>query len=121
MKNPIIHFEIMGPDGEKLRKFYEDAFGWTIQVMPGDGMDYGMLDGTEGPGIGGGIGTDPSGQARVSVYVEVDDPDAYLKKVESAGGEVIMPTSDVPGGPTIAMFKDPQGNITGLVKANSMG
>jgi predicted enzyme related to lactoylglutathione lyase len=80
-------------------------------------MDYGMLDGTNGPGIGGGIGADPGNQARVSVYIQVDDPDAYLKKVEAAGGEVLMPTAEVPGGGvTIAMFKDPQGNVMGLVK-----
>jgi predicted enzyme related to lactoylglutathione lyase len=31
-----------------------------------------------------------------------------------------MPPMEVPGGPTIAQFQDPDGNIVGLTKAGSM-
>jgi predicted enzyme related to lactoylglutathione lyase len=32
------------------------------------------------------------------------------------GGQTVMQPFDVPGGPTIAQFRDPEGNLIGLVK-----
>ena len=28
MGHPVTHFEVIGKDGEKLRSFYSDLFGW---------------------------------------------------------------------------------------------
>jgi uncharacterized protein len=50
------------------------------------------------------------------VYAQVDDLQATLDKATSLGAKVILPVTDVPGGPTIAMFADPAGNVTGLMK-----
>jgi len=50
------------------------------------------------------------------VYAEVDDLQATLDKVQQLGGKTIMEPTDVPGGPKIAMFTDPAGNITGIMK-----
>ena len=30
MSNPIVYFEIAGPDGARLREFYSGVFGWEI-------------------------------------------------------------------------------------------
>ena len=30
MGNPVVHFEIMGGDGERLKSFYAEQFGWKI-------------------------------------------------------------------------------------------
>ena len=68
-----------------------------------------------GEGIGGGIGTEDPGI--VTFDVLVDDPAAYLKKAQSLGGKVVQEPQAVPGGPTIARFSDPAGNVIGLVKA----
>jgi predicted enzyme related to lactoylglutathione lyase len=37
MKNPVVHFEILGPDGAKLIDFYRVLFGWPIvdNQLPG--------------------------------------------------------------------------------------
>ena len=40
MSHGVVHFEIAADDPEKLSKFYGDLFGWKIQKMPMDGMDY---------------------------------------------------------------------------------
>jgi hypothetical protein len=53
-------------------------------------------------------------------YVQVDDPQAALDQIEKLGGQTIMPVMAVPGGPTIAMFTDPEGNRVGLVKGGTM-
>ena len=31
MGNPVVHFEIGGPDGPVLRQFYSDLFGWMCR------------------------------------------------------------------------------------------
>jgi predicted enzyme related to lactoylglutathione lyase len=54
------------------------------------------------------------------VYVTVDDLQATLDKAKGLGGEVLMPPMEVPGGPTIAQFKDPQGNLIGIMKPMQM-
>ena len=48
--------------------------------------------------------------------MQVDDLKAYLDKVESMGGKTVMPPMDIPGGPTLALFADPEGNVVGMVK-----
>jgi predicted enzyme related to lactoylglutathione lyase len=118
MPNPVTHFEIIGKDGKKLQDFYAKLFGWHIDAN--NPMNYGLVDTNAGKGIAGGIGPGdpnyPGGTTRVTVYAEVDDLAATLKKAESLGAKTIMPPSDVPGGPSIAMFTDPEGNIFGLTK-----
>ena len=32
MGNPVIHFELIGPDPARLREFYGALFGWTFEV-----------------------------------------------------------------------------------------
>jgi predicted enzyme related to lactoylglutathione lyase len=52
----------------------------------------------------------------VTFYVEVDDLAKALEQIESAGGRTIQPPMDVPNGPSIALFADPEGHVVGLVK-----
>jgi predicted enzyme related to lactoylglutathione lyase len=114
MKSPVIHFEVIGRDGKKLQQFYADLLGW--QVDANNPMQYGLVASAEGePGIGGGIG---QGEApMVTFYAQVEDLAAALKRAEELGGKTVMPPMEVPGGPAIAQFSDPEGNVVGLVKA----
>ncbi len=118
MPNPVIHFEILGPDGKQLQDFYSALFGWDIDAN--NEMQYGMIGPQDGSGIGGGISASEDGKPMVTVYIDVPDLEASLAKVESLGGKVIMPPMDVPGGPKIAMFSDTAGNMVGLTLAGSM-
>jgi hypothetical protein len=120
MPNPVIHFEIMGKNSAKIQQWYREVFGWKIDPMPLPGMPegatYGTVSAQEDKGIGGGVSEDPSGQARTMIYIEVDDPQAYLNKIEKAGGKTVMPVTEIPNIVTFAMFSDLDGNILGLVK-----
>lgn len=117
MGNPVTWFEIIGKDGAKLQKFYGDLFGWKIDAN--NPMNYGMVD-NGGQGINGGVGPSMDGNPRITFYVESQDLDATLKKAESLGGKTVMPVMDVPNGPTIAMFSDPDGNVVGIMKPMQM-
>jgi len=117
MANPVIHFEILGKDGKKTQQFYASLFGWNIDAN--NPMDYGMVSAQDGAGIGGGVAAGQDGPM-VTVYVDVADLGATLKQAEALGGKTIMPPMDVPGGPKMAQFADPDGNIIGIIEAGSM-
>jgi hypothetical protein len=115
MPNPVMHFEVLGANAGALQQFYGEAFGWQMQDVMNGGY-YMANPGVENA-IQGGVGAAPEGGAgHVTFYVEVDDPAAALAKIAELGGKTVQEPMDVPGGPTIALFADPEGHVVGLVK-----
>ena len=119
MANPVTWFEIIGNDAIKLQKFYGEVFGWKLTPPEPSMGNYSMLQ-EGGKGIMGGIGEAMGGPSRVTVYIEVDDPQAYLNKVTQSGGQTLMPVTQITPDTTIAMFADPEGHTVGLLKSNPM-
>ena len=118
MANPVTWFEIIGKDSEGLQKFYREVFKWNLTPPVKEMGNYSMLEDHE-PGISGGIGGGSEDDAaRVSIYVEVDDPQKYLDRAVASGATVMMPVATITPTTTIAIFRDPAGNVTGLTKAN---
>jgi predicted enzyme related to lactoylglutathione lyase len=126
MGQPVVHFEVIGKDGPKMREFYSDMFGWRFSdqmgptnyaVTPPDGNREENTN-ADGVGIGGGVGTGPEGyDGHVTFYVEVDDVEEALKKAESLGGTRMMGPETMSEPPiTIGLFNDPEGHVIGLVK-----
>ena len=114
MGAPVVHFEIIGSEGSELETFYRELFGWKINSN--NPMKYGMVETEGGPGgINGGVGIANDGSSRVSIYAQVNDLQATLDRVKQLGGKTVLPPTEVPGGPKLAMFADPAGNITGLL------
>ena len=128
MPNPVVHFEIVTKDPKKLASFYNDAFQWNIDTAhPGTGAGDVPLylivkpTGEDFPArnINGGIGGVPNGcDGHVTFYIAVDDVGQALDKVEQLGGSRMRGPDQVPNGPVIGLFKDPQGNAIGLVKVD---
>lgn len=122
MSRPVVHFEVLGKDGRKLRQFYTELFDWEITEVGGP-MDYGTVESGEHPdpevpAIGGGIGGVPEEEGHVTFYVDVPDIAAALDKAESLGGKRVHGPSEVPGqNIEIALFADPEGHTIGLVSA----
>ena len=114
MANPVVHFEIGAADDQELLRFYGELFGWGLQAFPG--VNYTLVDTRGGGGINGGIGRSGTGEAWVSFYVAVDDPQAYLEKAEALGGRTVVEVVELPGDATFAMFNDPDGLLVGLVR-----
>lgn len=112
MGQPVVHFEINGPDSEKLKSFYGALFDWKIDSN--NPYNYGMID--TGGGLNGGISSPPDGSRYITIYIAVPDLQAALDKAESLGGKTVMPPTEIPGAVTMALFADPAGNVTGLIK-----
>jgi predicted enzyme related to lactoylglutathione lyase len=123
MGQPVVHFEVIGADGEKLQSYYSELFGWEIDAN--NPMKYGTVQregnvNTDGVGIGGGVGTGPEGYAgHVTFYVEVPDVEAALAQAESLGGTRMMGPDEVMEGLVIGLFTDPEGHVVGVVKTGS--
>jgi uncharacterized protein len=119
MGQPVVHFEILGRDGEKLRSYYSELFGWRIDAS--NPMNYGIVAreenvNAEGVGIGGGVGVGPEGyEGHVTFYVEVPDVEAALAEAERLGGSRLMGPDDIGDGTVIGMLSDPEGHVVGVV------
>src|SRR4051794_32710458 len=64
MGHPVVHFEIIGKDGDALRSYYSTLFGWDIDAS--NEMGYGIVPREQnltkdGVGIGGGVAAGPGG------------------------------------------------------------
>jgi len=108
--NPVLYFEIIGPDAAPLKRFYADLFGWPVDT---ENAEYSAFEAGSAGGIDGGVGPGQNGDHRVTVYARVDELQPYLDKAERLGGTVLVPPTET-GGLTFAQFTDPAGNIMGV-------
>ena len=118
MTHPVVWFEVMGENGEKLQSFYHQAFDWKIDAN--NPMRYGMVEATKARGIPGGVGQlGNTPYPKVTFYVSTDDIETSLAKIVNLGGKVLVPRTELDGGITIGLFSDPEGNAIGLVEEDS--
>jgi predicted enzyme related to lactoylglutathione lyase len=114
MANPVVHCEFWTKSPKKVAEFYQKVFDWKIQSMPE--MNYHMVEpGCEGS-IGGGIMTPQDGTlpGNTSFYIDVDDLVAYRKRIQDAGGKILVEKQEVPGMGAYSFFSDPDGRVIGI-------
>jgi len=121
MGQPVVHFEVIGKDGEKLQSYYSELFGWNIDA--GNPMKYGIVKGEDNPSnmgsIGGGVATGPDGyEGHVTFYIAVPDVEEALQKAESLGGTRVMGPETIMGEIELGQFTDPEGHLIGLVRGS---
>jgi len=128
MASRVVHFDISANDPEKLKKFYEEAFGWEIKKWEGEdemgGMNYWLIK--TGPkeemGIDGGMllrsDNPKTGQDKAFVNtIGVSDIDEAISKVKAAGGKIMMEKSEMKGIGWFASAQDSEGNNFNLMQA----
>ena len=118
MGRPVVHWELMSQDPEKVSAFYENIFGWRVQHMPE--MNYRLVEtGGEG-GINGGIFKpmhERPWPGNMTLYIHVDDLAAYRERIVAAGGEILIEEQEVPSMGAFTLFTDPDGRMMGLWKS----
>jgi predicted enzyme related to lactoylglutathione lyase len=114
-----VHFEINADDPERALRFYERVFGWDFTKWEGP-MDYWLIKTGEEdePGIDGGLMRRQDPNAAVTDTIDVPSVDAYVKKVQENGGEIVQPKTAVPGVGYVAYFKDTEGNPFGIMESD---
>jgi uncharacterized protein len=109
-------------DAAGAREFYSKVFGWDIHVSPDPqygGYGRAQLDGKDVAGIGPAMS--PEQPTAWSVYIGTDDIDGLAKKVQAAGGRVLVPAFDVGDQGRMAVFTDTGGAAISAWQPNTMG
>jgi hypothetical protein len=118
----VVHFEIHADDPERAADFYQQVFGWKIEKWKGG--DYWLVTtgGDDEPGINGGImkreGKVGEGIIAYVCTVDVPSVDEYSKKIEEAGGKIIMEKHAIPEMGWLAYAKDTEGNMFGIMASD---
>ena len=119
--DPVIHFELPAEDTERVRNFYESAFGWQTTPLGPEAGDFVLAftietdEKTRMPKKRGAINggfykkTKPDEQVRLTILV--DDIQEAMKKIEAAGGKVLGEPVEMPGVGRFASFLDTEGNL----------
>lgn len=122
-----MHFEIHAKDMDRIQRFYQETFGWDFINQGPDYANYRVIETGKDPiGINGGLtpreGDPPRGGEPISSYVcviGVENIDETIAKIEKAGGSVVMEKMDVPKVGLLAYYKDPEGNLFGVIQPTS--
>ena len=119
--DPVIHLEMPADDSERVRQFYEKAFGWQTTPLGPDMGDFVVAFTTatdqetriprKRGAINGGFypRTEPKETVRITILVE--DLHAAITKVEGAGGTILSKPFELSGVGLFATFADTEGNI----------
>ncbi len=113
----IIHFEIPVENPEKAMKFYSEALEWTFERWEGPIPYWFTKSGPKSkPGIEGAIAQKESDEDIVVNTIGVDDINIVVKKIKKNGGTITNEVHAIPGVGWLAYFKDPDGNLFGIMQ-----
>ena len=117
----VVHFEIPAHEVERMKNFYGGVFGWKFDKWEMGQQAYWMITtgAEETPGINGGFSTPGGPFESVVNTVDVENLDDVLAKVLANGGQIIFPKDAVPGVGWLAYAKDPEGNVFGMMQADT--
>lgn len=114
----FIWYELLTTDADAAGDFYGKVVGWASTSSGQPGMDYRFFSSGDGSdtrdGVGGYMAITPEMAEHGSRpcwlgYLAVDDVDASVAAIISAGGTELMPAMDLEGVGRMAMLADPQG------------
>ncbi len=108
-------------DSERVRKFYESAFGWQTTPLGPETDDFVLAftietdEKTRMPkkrgAINGGFYKKTKPDQHVKLTILVDDIREAMKKVEEAGAKVLGEPFELPGVGLFVSFIDTEGNL----------
>jgi predicted enzyme related to lactoylglutathione lyase len=117
--NAITWFEIPTTDLPRAVAFYERVLATKLNKFDHDPTDIMHMFPADEKGLKGALINRTfmkPGGCGAMVYLNVDgDLDGAIARVPQAGGRMLIPRTDVPGGMgSYACFRDTEGNAVGL-------
>jgi predicted enzyme related to lactoylglutathione lyase len=120
-RGDLIWYELMTPDPEGSKAFYEAVVGWKIGDAVAEYNGYRMIGRSDGGSAGGMLPLTAEMQQHGArplwlSYILVPDVDRSVTEIEAAGGKALMPPFDVPNVGRVAMVTDPQNAVFYIMK-----
>lgn len=115
--NRVIHFEIPSEKPEKSLQFYSDVFGWKYEQYGEESYWLALTGDSTDPGINGAVMLRKDRAQPVVNTIEVENIDESMLKIEQGDGSIVVPKSVIPNIGELAYFKDPEGNIFGIMQS----
>lgn len=115
MADPIVYLELPSSDLAASKRFYDQAFGWRVDLHGDDYAEYEAGEQAVSVGFNHVAPGADRPEGKPLPYIKVDDIDAKLAEIVAAGGTVLKPKtliSAVYG--SYALFADPCGAVLGL-------
>lgn len=112
----ITHFQIPAEDIQRVKKFYQELFGWKIEKVPGD-LQYYFIETTDADGtigVGGGIMKRETPEEQITNFIGVSSINECCPKIVALGGKILQPKSPVVNWGYFAICCDTENNIFGL-------
>ncbi len=106
MNNSINYIELPMVNSANTKDFYNQVFGWEFTDW---GPDYISFSGANIDGGFNGMGDAQISSPGVLIVLYAVNLDKKLEEVAQAGGKIIKPTYEFPGGKRFH-FHDPNGN-----------
>jgi predicted enzyme related to lactoylglutathione lyase len=112
--------DVSSPDPDATVEFYKSLFGWDFDdAMPPGAPGKYFIARIRGSDVAA-VGSQPEGGPPMAVwntYVWVDSADETARKVEAAGGRVLMAPFDVTDAGRMAVFSDFEGAVFSVWQA----
>ena len=112
----VIHFEIPTSDLNKAADFYSKTFSWDIQSWGNENYLLATTGDKSEPGINGAIYL-KDWMTEVVNTINVPDLEEAIGKIKANGGEVVRDIMEIPNIGRNAYFKDPDGNLIGVMQS----
>jgi uncharacterized protein len=119
MKNKLIHFAIHTDNLERAKNFYEQVFEWGFASYgSSESSDFVQIktDKTDKGELIGALQSRKYSPLKENVIglectIGVDDIDEIVKRVQTSGGQILMPKTAIPFVGWITKFLDTEGNF----------
>lgn len=124
MKNVVNWFELPSVDFDRAVKFYSTILDTEMPTEEFDGVPNGFFPHV-GQGATGAVVHSPDYTPRSDgpvVYLNgesLERLDTILERIPQAGGQVVLPKTDIGNPGHIALFLDTEGNRVGLFVSRS--
>ena len=119
MSTKFVWNELITSDQKASGEFFSKLFGWERKEVDMGSMGIYTLFREDSNDVAGMMNPlteySRSRSPFWSTYIQVDDVDAYLAKVEELGGTIIASAEDIPNVGRVCMIADPNGASVCLI------
>ena len=107
----IVHVEVHSNEPARTKQFFSEVFGWKFEDVPE--MDYTTFQAPSAP-HGGLMKPMENSPPQVLNYILSANIEETSRRIETAGGAIVVPKTEIPKVSWFAIFREPGGTVQAL-------